>query len=260
LSSTIARSLQTGSVSCTSSYHSCIPRTLPTRSSCSRGAWESWCTRSPTAIHPPETTEFGDLGGELAQRILSSEVLSKHVQRFVPENGGRATVYGITLHSTEVSGATLFLRNPGALPLRDLPLVAHLPTDVDESVFREALMLVQRSERGACLQISSRRPSRLSLQEVLQLGKTLATAFVNVPPPNGVPIVLLLTENVGKAVGNYAADWGRSSLNLIVIDEIQCAKRTSSTSDATTMASFRSRSTGAILKEPNFRLRQLASA
>lgn len=169
---------------------------------------------------PPDTTEFGDLGGELAQRILSSEVLSKHVQRFVPENGGRATVYGITLYSTEVSGATLFLRDSGALPLRDLPVVAHLPTDADESAFREALTLVQRSERGACLQISSRRPSLLSLQEVRQLGKTLATAFNNVPPPNGVPIVLLLTENVGKAVGNYAADWGRSPLNLIVIDEI----------------------------------------
>ena len=169
---------------------------------------------------PPGTTEFGDLGGELAQRILSSEVLSADVRRLVPENGGRATVFGITLHNTEVSGATLFLQNPDALPLRDLPVVAHLPADADESAFREALTLAQRSVRGACLQVSNQRSSRLSLEEVRRLGKTLAVAFADYPPSEGVPIVLLLTENVGKTVGSYAVDWGHSPLDLIVIDEI----------------------------------------
>ncbi len=169
---------------------------------------------------PPDTTQFGDLGGELTRRVLSSEVLSAHIDKYVPENYGRATVYGITLHSTEVSGTSLFLQDPGALPLRNLPVVAHLPADADERAFREALTLASSSAHGACLQVSNEGASRLSLEEVRRLGKTLAAAFAATPQPEELPIVLLLTENAGKAVGSYAADWGRSSFNLIVIDEI----------------------------------------
>jgi ethanolamine utilization protein EutA len=142
------------------------------------------------------------------------------VRTFVPENRGRATVYGMTLHSTEVSGTTLFLRDRGVLPLRDLPVVAQLPSDAGEASFGEALALARRSARGACIQVSHRRESRMTLDDVRGLGTSLARASAAVPPPDGLPIVLLLTENVGQAVGSYASDWGRSPLNLIVIDEI----------------------------------------
>lgn len=168
----------------------------------------------------PGRTYFGDLGVELAGAILGSEILSAHVRAFVPENRGRATVYGMTLHSTEVSGTTLFLRDRGALPLRDLPVVAHLPSDAGEATFAEALALARRSARGACIQVSHGRETRMTLDDVRGLGTSLARASAAVPPPDGLPIVLLLTENVGKAVGSYASDWGRSPLNLIVIDEI----------------------------------------
>jgi ethanolamine utilization protein EutA len=168
----------------------------------------------------PGRAYFGDLGVELAGAILRSEILSAHVRTFVPENRGRATVYGMTLHSTEVSGTTLFLRDRGLLPLRDLPVVAHLPSDAGEAAFGEALALARRSARGACIHVSHRPESRMTLDDVRGLGTSLARASAAVPPPDGLPIVLLLTENVGKAVGSYASDWGRSPLNLIVIDEI----------------------------------------
>jgi ethanolamine utilization protein EutA len=168
----------------------------------------------------PGRTYFGDLGVELADAILHSDTLSADVRTFVPENRGRATVYGMTLHSTEVSGTTLFLPDRGALPLRDLPVVAHLPSDAGQAAFGEALALARRSARGACIQVSHQRDARMRFEDVRRLGTSLARAFAVVPPPDGLPIVLLLTENVGKAVGSYASDWGRSPLNLIVIDEI----------------------------------------
>jgi ethanolamine utilization protein EutA len=168
----------------------------------------------------PGRTYFGDLGVELAGAILRSQILSAHVHTFAPENRGRATVYGITLHSTEVSGTTLFLRDRGVLPLRDLPIVAHLPSDAGEASFGDALALARRSARGAGIQVSHRPATRMTLDDVRRLGTSLARASAAVPPPDGLPIVLLLAENVGKAVGSYASDWGRSPLNLIVIDEI----------------------------------------
>ena len=34
------------------------------------------------------------------------------------------------------------------------------------------------------------------------------------------PLVLLVSENLGKVLGNYVTDWGAAALNLVVIDEI----------------------------------------
>ena len=70
---------------------------------------------------PPGTTAFGDLGVDLAQAILASPLLSRSVRRLAPEFSGRATIAGMTLHGTEMSGNSLFL-SPGVVPpIRDLP-------------------------------------------------------------------------------------------------------------------------------------------
>src|SRR5262249_17983030 len=74
----------------------------------------------------PATTCFGDRGVGLARRIVGSPVLARSLPRFVPAAAGRATVYGLLRHSTEVSGATLFLPAPGRLPLADLPVFGDL--------------------------------------------------------------------------------------------------------------------------------------
>jgi ethanolamine utilization protein EutA len=166
---------------------------------------------------PGDATRFGDLGVALAQRILASEALAGDVASAVPANRGRATVYGMALHSMQVSGATLFLRDPAALPLRDLPVVARLPADAGREPIDEALALARRSGRGAGIQITG---AGTALAEVRRLGAALAGGLARVPPPPGVPIVLLLEADVGKVLGNYASDWGRSGVELVVIDEV----------------------------------------
>src|SRR5205085_6565425 len=63
---------------------------------------------------------FGDLGGELAAAVQSSElpapVLSLH-------EGIRATVLGASQFSVQLSGNTVHVSNPEVLPLRNLPVV-----------------------------------------------------------------------------------------------------------------------------------------
>src|SRR5437870_9842009 len=66
----------------------------------------------------PTTTTFGDLGIDLAQRLAGVSGWTDHFRRYIPAGSGRATVYGLLQYSTQVSGNTLFLPSPSALPLR----------------------------------------------------------------------------------------------------------------------------------------------
>src|SRR5437773_9911846 len=99
----------------------------------------------------PPTTAFGDLGIDLATRLIQSPVLSQHLRTHIPMNFGHATVYGLSLYGTEVSGTTLYLPDPGVLPLRDLPIVAKLRMEVSADDVRRAVDLVGRSARGGCI-------------------------------------------------------------------------------------------------------------
>lgn len=168
----------------------------------------------------PGTTYYGDLGIDLALAISRHPRLVRDATRLVPENRGRATVYGLTLHNTEISGSTLFLPHPEALPLKDLPIVARLSIRASQQQLENALALALSSQDGACLQLldGGQAPR---LEEIRQLGARLSQTLAEASPGRQWPLVLLLESNVGKVLGNYATDWGRSSCNLIVIDEVR---------------------------------------
>jgi ethanolamine utilization protein EutA len=168
----------------------------------------------------PGTTYYGDLGIDLALAIAANPRLVGDAKRLIPENRGRATVYGLTLHNTEISGTTLFLPQPQILPLKDLPIVARLPTHASVAQLADAIARATTSSGGACLQLlDDGVPPRLD--DIRQLGARLASAIAQVQPPADWPLVLLLESNAGKALGNYATDWGRQPCNLLVIDEVR---------------------------------------
>jgi|LGVE01.1.fsa_nt_gb ethanolamine utilization protein EutA len=173
----------------------------------------------------PPTTYFGDLGIDLARRIIASPQLSASLTQFVPENRGRATVYGLALHSTDVSGTTLYLPDTQALPLRDLPIVARLAMDAKTDEWQHALELLRKGSNGGCIQILSRRsldpngqPSTLA--QIKAAGQNLAAALQTHPLPEEHTMVLVLSDNAGKTLGNYASNWGQLPVKLVVIDEI----------------------------------------
>jgi ethanolamine utilization protein EutA len=165
----------------------------------------------------PDTTRYGDLGIDLAQRLASDPLWAAHLDRWRPAAAGRATVYGLLRHSTEVSGSTLFLPRPEVLPLDDLPIVGTVTPDTAEEDIRTVLDLAARSPRGGCVRVALGRPDAATVRD---LGGRLARSLRALPFPAGRPLVLLLGENLGKALGHYATEWGALPVNLLVIDEV----------------------------------------
>jgi ethanolamine utilization protein EutA len=164
----------------------------------------------------PSTTAFGDLGIDLAQRLVNAPFWANHWSRFQPAAGGRATVYGLLRHSTQVSGSTIFLQYPEDLPLRDLPI---LGTIKDGASVAELIALAKGSPRGAAFRLMLEDPTTATIRSfAARLREALqARAF-----PSHQLLVLFIAENVGKVLGQYVTAWGASPLHLLVIDELTC--------------------------------------
>jgi ethanolamine utilization protein EutA len=166
---------------------------------------------------PLGVTQFGDLGGELAARIAQSRSISGRMRQMAPEGLGRATVYGLLRHSTELSGATIHLPHPEQLPLKNVPIVGRVGPWATDEQLAQALELVARSVPAGCLQVELERQD---LQAVRGLGNRLATLLAARPLARDVTLVLLVPSNLGKVLGGYITRWGTLDVSLIVVDEV----------------------------------------
>jgi ethanolamine utilization protein EutA len=165
----------------------------------------------------PSTTAYGDLGIDLARAICASPLLSKDLRSHVPTNLGAATVCGLALHTAEISGTTLYLPRPEALPLAELPIVGSITAEMDAARIVELLELARAGSRGAAIQIDAVLPV---WETVKRCGELLAAALVQNSYPRDRPLVLLVGPNIGKTLGQYATRWGQLPVNLVVIDEL----------------------------------------
>ncbi|HEV3021033.1 MAG TPA: ethanolamine ammonia-lyase reactivating factor EutA [Pirellulales bacterium] len=165
----------------------------------------------------PATTAYGDLGIELARRIAASPLLSRDLASETPAELGRATVCGLAIHNTQISGATTFLPRPDLLPLGDLPIVGRLGCESGDDEMAALVALASRGARGACLAIDALAGDHPT---IASWGGRLAAALERSGYPPERPLVLLVTSNIGKTLGNYATRWGRLSVQLTVVDEV----------------------------------------
>ncbi len=152
----------------------------------------------------PATTAFGDLGIDLARRLAGSSRWAGHFKRYVPTGRGRATVYGLLQHSTQVSGSTLFLPNPRVLPLRNVPIVGSISSASTDEDLCGLLDLIGRSPKGGCLQVKLVAGDESGIPE---LGRRLAGILEKNFLPAGYPLILVMEENLGKVLGNYVSGW-----------------------------------------------------
>lgn len=165
----------------------------------------------------PETTQFGDLGIDLAQRIVESPVLSRSIATQRPQSAGRATALGLMRHCTEVSGATLYLPEPSILPLSDVPIFGTFDAAAGDDRLTALIDLVRHSPRGGCLIVETGSRSAAFVRET---GARLGAAMESAQFPADRPLVLLVRANVGKALGQYVTQWGSQAWKLVVIDEV----------------------------------------
>ena len=163
----------------------------------------------------PATTVFGDLGIDLAWRLHDLPNWGKFWKSYPPESAGRATVYGLLRHGTQISGATVFLPHPEILPLADVPILGTIGCDSPESHLRQLLDLARRSQRGGALRVELADPNP---ETVRDFGTKLADTLQDYPAEH--PLVLFTPHNIGKTLGHYATAWGALPLRLVVVDEI----------------------------------------
>ena len=168
----------------------------------------------------PETTCYGDLGIDLAKAILAEPVLTESIQTHIPEFRGQSTVYGLAMHSAEISGHTIFLPNPALLPLHDLPVVARLSLKADKTSIEQSMSLVRKCQSGGAIQITPDAGGYPELADIRQFGSQIATQLEQQQFPAEHPLLLLVPQDFGKVIGNYATRWGRLSATVMVIDEI----------------------------------------
>jgi ethanolamine utilization protein EutA len=197
----------------TQPLHACAEQPIVTLS----GGVGELIYRAALAGELPETTAYGDLGVDLAQYISQSSLLCRNLLTHTPAALGRATVLGLALHHVQLSGATLFLPDPAVLPLADLPIVCRLSEHAADEELRAALALVGRSAVGGCIALEL---ADCRYQTIRSLGERLATALEAGRFPADRPLVLLMNQNAGKTLGQYATRWRRLSVTLIVLDEL----------------------------------------
>jgi ethanolamine utilization protein EutA len=135
----------------------------------------------------------------------------------VPTGLGRATLFGLLRHNTQVSGSTLHLSDTRRLPLSDLVILGSVSPATPPAEVERLVALAGRTAQGACLRIDLAQCDRASIRG---LAEQLRQSIAKQTAIEHIPLVLLVGENLGKVLGQWVTEWGRSPAKIVVIDEI----------------------------------------
>lgn len=175
-----------------------------------------------------EAGEYGDLGRDMADAIAES-LRDGGVAREVydPGDGIRSTVIGAAQFTVQVSGNTISISEPAALPMRDLPVAFpnldlgaaidpnHVAGEIGKAL--ERLDLVDGAQPVALALRWRGDPAHPRLQALAAgicgaLPKTLA---------DRQPLILLIDGDVGMTLGRLIEDELEAPGNVISIDALQ---------------------------------------
>ena len=165
-----------------------------------------------------EKNEFGDLGLRLGRAIQPRLV---HFEVLRPVESIRATCIGASQYSVQVSGDTLFLSDPGLLPLRDLaavavrPETASAPAIADE--VRRGIARLDREDGRFALAIRWRHgPAYPALRE---LCAGIADGTRDLLGAH-TPLVVVIDADLAGIVGQMLRDELGVRAPVICVDQI----------------------------------------
>lgn len=169
-------------------------------------------------INGSETAEFGDLGvllgRAIVRRLAAFEVLR-------PVESIRATCIGASQYSVQVSGDTLFLTDPGLLPLRDLAAVAVRPDTPRAGPIageiRRGIARLDREDGRFALAVRWRHGPAYSALRELSAG--IAEGTRGLLGDKG-PLVVVLDVDLAGVVGQMLRDELGVRAPLVCVDQI----------------------------------------
>ncbi len=165
-----------------------------------------------------EKNDFGDLGLRLG-RAIQPRLVDFEVLR--PVESIRATCIGASQYSVQVSGDTLFLSDPGLLPLRDLAAVAVRPETASAPALadevRRGIARVDREDGRFALAVRWRHgPAYPALRE---LCAGIADGTRDLLGAH-TPLVVVIDADLAGIVGQMLRDELGVRAPVICVDQI----------------------------------------
>jgi ethanolamine utilization protein EutA len=171
-------------------------------------------------IYGREAATFGDLGSLLGKEVRAQAEKRGYVILDSSE-GIRATVIGASQYSMQMSGETIFIPNPQALPLRNLRVslvqVSWEPPIAEKAAnaIRAAIAATDPEVRAAPFALVFISPPFLGYGAAQDLAAGIRRALAALAPGER-PRLLVFEQNIGRVVGETL---GRE-LSLPCVDEI----------------------------------------
>jgi ethanolamine utilization protein EutA len=177
-------------------------------------------------LYEREARQFGDLGAPLARAILARmEGWGTRIGR--SDEGLRATVIGASQYTVQVSGGTIFVEPPGALPLRNIPVIAPELPLADPAVDAERVALAVRAALERLELASSEHPVALcyrwkesaSFARLDGFCRGIVSGF-EAALSRGLPLVLVGDGDIGGLIGLHCVEQLRLLNPVVSVDGI----------------------------------------
>jgi ethanolamine utilization protein EutA len=173
-----------------------------------------------------EAANHGDIAKSLADEIIAQLRMRISIPIVEPSERIRATVIGASQFTVQVSGKTIYLPDPGVLPVHNVPVV-HLGLDISGDI--DADKIVAAFSKGAGL-IDLAPDARIALAfawagapEYPRLAAA-ARAIMRFAAPKGKRdelLVLMIDGDVGRALGRIIDKELGLDGKLVSIDGVQ---------------------------------------
>lgn len=165
-------------------------------------------------------TRFGDLGPALAQGVRKA-IEKEPFQLFMPDETIYATVIGAGVHTTELSGSTIYISDSNVLPFRDLPAIYLTATDDLTDVTNEIIAKADKySDQDSPVMPAIVIPKSFgnSFKKLQGLAFAIAKAARQVTQKG--PLVAICEDDIGKAFGNLLRNALNQPRSIIAIDQL----------------------------------------
>ena len=173
-----------------------------------------------------ETAGHGDIAKFLAEEIIAQFKARISIPIIEPSERIRATVIGASQFTVQVSGKTIYLPDPGVLPVHNVPVV-HLGLDLSGDIDADKIAAAFANS-AALIDLASERPAGARLRLRRRAGISAACRHGGCDHEFAAPsgrrdelLVLMIDGDVGRGLGRIIEKELRLDGKLVSIDGVQ---------------------------------------